>query len=80
MLRRFTPQEVRSAKVLAYQSLHEADLLRLISLAEQLGQCPGQVVIFGIEPQVVEPRQGISAVLLEKTEDYLSAIRSELMV
>lgn len=79
-LRRFTPQEVRSAKVLAHQSLHEADLLRLISLAEQLGQCPGQVVIFGIEPQVVEPRQGISAVLLEKTEDYLSAIRSELMV
>lgn len=80
VLRRFTPEEVRSAKVLAHQSLHEADLLRILALAEQLGQSPGQVVIFGIEPEVVEPRQGVSAVLLEKTEDYLAAIRSELMV
>ena len=79
-LRRFTPEEVRSAKVLAHQSLHEADLLRIISLAEQLGQCPEQVVIFGVEPQVVEPRQGISAVLLEKTEEYLSAICAEWVV
>ena len=79
VLRRFTPEEVRSAKVLAHQSLHEADLLRILALAEQLGQRPEQVVIFGIEPQAVEPRQGISAVLLEKTEDYLAEIRSEWM-
>ena len=77
-LRRFTPEEVRSAKVLAHQSLHEADLLRIISLAEQLGQCPEQVVLFGIEPEVVEPRQGISAVLLGQTEHYLSEILSEV--
>jgi len=77
-LRRFTPDEVRSAKVLAHQSLHEADLLRIIALAEQLGQCPGQVVLFGIEPEVVVPRQGISAVLLGQTEHYLSEILSEV--
>ncbi|UCD52019.1 MAG: HyaD/HybD family hydrogenase maturation endopeptidase [Phycisphaerales bacterium] len=77
-IRRFTPDEVRSTKVLAHQSLHEADLLRILALAEELGQCPERVVIFGIEPQVVEPRQGLSAVLLEQTEHYLSEIRSEL--
>jgi hydrogenase maturation protease len=77
-IRRFAPDEVRSAKVLAHQSLHEADLLRILSLAEELDQCPERVVIFGIEPQVVEPRQGLSAILLEQTEHYLSEIRSEL--
>jgi len=77
-IRRFTPDEVRSTKVLAHQSLHDADLLRILSLAEELGQCPERVVIFGIEPQVVEPRQGLSAVLLEQTEHYLAEILSEL--
>ena len=73
-LRRFTPEEVRTTKVLAHQSLHEADLLRILSLAEQLGQCPEEIIIFGIEPEVVEPRQGLSAALLDKTEDYLAEI------
>ncbi len=77
-LRRFTPEEVRSTKILAHQSLHDADLLRILSLAEQLGQCPERVVIFGIEPQVVELREGISPVLLDETEHYLSEISSEL--
>ena len=77
-LRRFTPEQVRTTKVLAHQSLHEADLLRLLALAEALGQGPEDVIIFGIEPQVVEPRQGISSALLDKTEDYLAEILSEL--
>jgi len=77
-LRPFTPEQVRSTKVLAHQSLHEADLLRILSLAQQLGQCPEEIVIFGIEPEVVEPRQGLSAALLDKTEDYLAEIRLAL--
>jgi hydrogenase maturation protease len=77
-LRRFTPEEVHSSKALAHQSLHEADLLRILSLAEELGQCPEQVVIFGIEPEVVEPRQGLSAALKDRTEQYLAEITAEL--
>lgn len=77
-LRRFTPEEVRSTKVLAHQSLHETDLLRVLTLAEQLGQAPGQVVIFGIQPEVVEVRQGLSSVLLDRIDHYLTEIRSEL--
>lgn len=77
-IRRFTPDEVRSRKVLAHQSLHEADLLRILQLAEQLGQLPEQVVLFGIQPEAVEPRQGLSDVLLEALEHYVAEIRSEL--
>jgi hydrogenase maturation protease len=53
-IRRFTPEEVRSTKVLAHQSLHEADLLRIIAMARQLDQAPDQIVIFGIQPERVE--------------------------
>lgn len=79
-IRRFTPDEVRSSKVLAHQSLHEADLLRILALAERLGQCPEQVVIFGIEPETVEPRQQLSDVLMARTEEYLATIEAELAV
>jgi hydrogenase maturation protease len=77
-IRRFTPDEVRSDKALAHQSLHEADLLHILALAERLGQGPEKVVIFGIEPEVVGPRQGISDVLLDRTEEYLAEIVAEL--
>jgi hydrogenase maturation protease len=77
-IRRFTPDEVRSTKVLAHESLHEADLLRILTLAEQLGQLPEEVTIFGIQPKVVEVRQGLSDVLLDRVDHYLVEIRSEL--
>ncbi|MBN1360142.1 MAG: hydrogenase maturation protease [Sedimentisphaerales bacterium] len=77
-IRRFTPDQVRSTKVLAHQSLHEADLLHILTLAEQLGQCPEEVVIFGIEPKAVEPKQGISSVLLGRIDQHLAEIEVEL--
>ena len=77
-IRRFTPDEVRSKKVLAHQSLHEADLLRILALAEQLGQSPEQITIFGIQPQVVEVRQGLSEVLRDRIDQYLAKIQSEI--
>lgn len=77
-IRRFRPEEVRSTKVLAHQSLHEADLLRILALAEQLGQAPEQITIFGIQPQVVEVRQGLSEVLRDRIDQYLEMIRSEI--
>ncbi len=78
-IRRFAPDEVRSTKVLAHQSLHEADLMRVIAMARQLGQAPEQIVIFGIEPERVEPEQGLSATLMDRIDEYQSAILTELV-
>ncbi len=77
-IRRFTPDQVQSTKVLAHQSLHEADLMQIIALAGELGQAPGAIVIFGIQPQRVEPGLGLSRTLTERIDDYLSTIRQEL--
>jgi hydrogenase maturation protease len=77
-IRRFTPEQVRSTKVLAHQSLHEADLIQILTLAEKLGQCPEQTVIFGIQPETVSPRQSLSDALLGNMDRYIDQITSEL--
>jgi hydrogenase maturation protease len=77
-MKRFTPDQVQSVKTLAHQSLHEADLLRIIAMAEQLGQAPEQVVIFGVQPERVEPGRKLSRTLLNGIDEYLSAILHEI--
>ena len=79
-MRRFTPEDVRSRKVLAHQSLHEADLLQIINMAQALGQSPKEIVLFGIQPAVVEPRQALSQSVANKVDRYLSAIATELQM
>ena len=77
-IRRFTPEDVESVKVLAHRSLHEADLLQIIAMARQIGQAPEQIVIFGVQPQRVEPGLGLSPALLARIEEYLAILRREL--
>ncbi len=77
-IRRFLPQAVRSGKELGDESLHAADLLRVLALSRKLGECPAAVVIFGIEPEVIAPGEGLSRSLAARVPDYLSAVRSEI--
>jgi len=77
-IRKFSPRNVKSVKQLAHRSLHEADILSVIDLAKRLGQCPQEIVIFGIEPETVEPGQILSETLSARVEDYLAVIREEL--
>ena len=77
-IRRFTPEDVKSVKVLAHQSLHEADLLRIIAMARQIRQAPEQIVIFGVQPERVEPGLGLSPALLARIDEYLAILRREL--
>lgn len=78
VIRRFTPEEVRSRKVLAHQSLHEADLMRILEMARQLGQVPEQVILFGIQPERVEFGHGLSPTLMHRTNEYIALILHEL--
>jgi len=77
-IKRFTPDEVKSVKTLAHQSLHEADILKILDLAKQLKQYPQQVIIFGIEPENINPGQVLSEALTEKMDDYIAVISQEL--
>jgi hydrogenase maturation protease len=78
VIRKFTPQEIKSTKVLSHQSLHEFDLIKIINMADKLGQCPAEIIIFGIEPQSVKPGCELSKILADRINEYATAVRKEL--
>jgi len=77
-IRRFTPDQVQSVKTLVHQSLHEADILGIIRMAEQLGRCPRRIVIFGIQPQKIACDRQLSPTLARSVDLYLGLIRQEI--
>ena len=77
-MKRFGPDEVVSVKKLAHLSLHEVDILKVIELAKRLGQCPEEIVIFGIEPESIEQKMELTKILADKIDDYIETIVREL--
>ena len=77
-IRRFTPDDVNSVKQMAHLSLHEIDILKVIELAKQIGQCPDNIVIFGIEPVKIEPQMHLNDAITAKIPDYIAAIEKEI--
>jgi hydrogenase maturation protease len=77
-MRRFTPEEVRSKKVKTRYSLHEGDLLNTLELSRNLGECPEDIVIFGIEPIQVAPGEGLCEELQSNIPLYVETILKEI--
>ena len=77
-IRRFTANEVSSVKRLTHFSLHEIDILQVMNLSKQLGECPEEVVFFGIEPASLSPGQNLSEILSAKINLYTADICKEL--
>lgn len=77
-LKRFTLDEVLSVKELPNFSLHEGDLLQILRKARELELCPADVVIFGIEPERMEPGQCLTETLQSRLENYIQTILQEL--
>ncbi|MCP4263451.1 MAG: hydrogenase maturation protease [Planctomycetes bacterium] len=78
LIRRFTPEQVSSKKVRMRYSMHEGDLLNTIDLSRRLGQCPDDIVIFGIEPMEISDGQGLTSELENNIQHYVQTILEEL--
>ena len=75
---RFTPDEVISKKSDIPFSLHHPDLLKAVEISKKLGECPGEVVIYGIQPENVTPGDSLSPLLYDLMDDYVEVINTEL--
>ena len=78
-IRRFTPDDVNSVKQMAHLSLHEVDILQVIEMAKQIGQCPDKIVIFGIEPVAITMQMHLNEAIQSKIPDYIAAIKKEIL-
>ena len=78
-IRRFNPADVRTQKQIVNFSLHEGDLLATLALAARLGECPPEVVIFGIQPASIVHSLSLSPVLANRFNEYVSRIKAEIL-
>ena len=78
IIRRFTNDQVQTVKRLSHFSLHEGDLLTMIDKAKELGQCPEEIVIFGIEPELIDFGLDLTDTLSGQMGDYVARIDEEL--
>lgn len=77
-IKQFSPDEVTTVKQLAHLSLHETDILKVIEIAKQLGDCPETIVFFGIEPEKIELRMELSQSLIDQLGHYIEMIKQHL--
>ena len=63
---------------MAHLSLHEVDILKVIDLAEQIGQRPDQIVIFGIEPVCIKQQMHLNDTLQNRLDEYTAEIEKEI--
>jgi len=77
-IKRFTPEQVDSVKQLAHFSMHEMDMLKVIEISKSLGECPEQIVFFGIEPESTAQGNEVTPTLKTHTDHFLEVIVEEL--
>ena len=77
-IRRFTHDQVQTVKRLSHFSLHEGDLLTVIDKAKELGQCPEEIVIFGIQPEFVDFGLCLTDTLSSQMDHYVKWVHEEL--
>ncbi len=77
-IKQFTPDEVKTVKQLTHLSLHEIDIIKVIDLARQLGECPEEIIFFGIEPETVSQQMELSDILTDRLGRYIETIKAQL--
>lgn len=77
-LRRFTPDQVRSARITTAGCAHDGDLLTTLALSRRLGECPDDVVILGIQPAAIAPGMHLTEELESRVDDYVRILLAEL--
>ena len=74
----FSPEDVKTQKVVGTVSTHEGDILKLITMAEELELPMPEIRILGIEPESMTPDAELSAPLQAGFNNYIEAVLSEL--
>lgn len=77
-IRRFVLKDVQTMKLTSQYSFHDMDLVKILTLAETLGICPPEVVLFGIQPASIDFRMELSPDLERRVPEYLNLISDEI--
>ena len=76
-LLRLTPEDL-SPQPGQCRSLHDVGLLEALAAARQLNQAPQEVVILGVQPQVIDTGLDLSPELARRVPQIIAAVLQEL--
>ncbi|MCX8062187.1 MAG: hydrogenase maturation protease [Anaerolineales bacterium] len=76
--RRFKPEEVRLLAEGQRFSLHESGVASALELAQALEKLPQEVIIYGMEPEVLEVREGLSSSVQAAVPELAQHILDEI--
>lgn len=76
--RRFKPEDVRLIAEGQGFSLHESGVASALELAQALGKLPPEVIIYGMEPQILEVREELSPVVQAAIPELMQNILEEI--
>jgi len=75
---RFTPEDVTSEADAFPLSLHQAEIVKILELANYLGQALPPIVIYGMQPKALSWRTNLSTALQARLPELVDAILEEL--
>jgi len=75
---RFTPENVKMVIQWDHLSMHGFGLAETFAMAEMIGGLPECIVIFGIEPEVIEIDKGLSDIVKNAIPKVLTDIQNEV--
>ena len=76
---RFTPDDIRIKK-LAPVSTHQFGFMEIIDMAKLMGDLPADIVIIGIEPEILNWGMDLSPEVLAVIPKVLKLIENELLI
>ncbi|MBN1280880.1 MAG: hydrogenase maturation protease [Candidatus Thermoplasmatota archaeon] len=76
--RLFRFKELQQQHVSEPLSTHITNILRVLSLSEQLHELPTEVLLFGIQPKDISPGTSLSDDVAHRVNDTLNALIDEL--
>lgn len=74
----FTPEEASSRKEMQRYSLHEADLLEIISISKKLGESPELVRIIAVQPEKITMGAQLSSSVSDAVPYIVEAVIEEI--
>jgi hydrogenase maturation protease len=76
--RRFRPEEVQLELENDALSLHQPDLACGLALAQALELLPENLVLYGVEPAIVDPGDALSPQVRHSLPDVVASILNDL--
>ena len=64
------PENLRSVKDDCGLSTHGGDVLKMLELSRELGECPKDIIIYAIQPETMEPSMRLSSLIEMKLPVY----------